>query len=140
MSQRAPGYRFQYQVPPTSSASSNTTVVKPALRNRCRRYRPANPAPTTTTSTCCVVPPLVASEADAATITSGMPHLPCILFAVGYRRAPSLSSGQDNFTGQFHRTISIFGSARSDMQLAWEPETFAPEQAARRFAFAASLY
>src|SRR5258708_30373350 len=47
MSQRAPGYRFQYQVPPTSSASSNTTVVKPALRNRCRRYRPANPAPTT---------------------------------------------------------------------------------------------
>src|SRR5229473_4003050 len=102
MSQRAPGYRFQYQVPPTSLASSNTAVVKPALRNRYRRYRPANPAPTTTTSTCCVVPPLVASEADAATITSGMPHLPCILFAVGYSRGLQFVIS----TGQFHRTIS----------------------------------
>src|SRR5712671_277584 len=94
MSQRAPGYRFQYQVPPTSSASSNATVVKPALRNRCRRYRPANPAPTTATSTCCVLPLLVASEADAATIASGTPHLPCFYFAVGYSRALNLSSGQ----------------------------------------------
>src|SRR6266852_9503502 len=94
MSQRAPGYRFQYQVPPTSSASSNTTVVKPALRNRCRRYRPANPAPTTATSTCCVVPPLVASERDAATIASGMPSSRAFYFAVGYSRAPGLSSGQ----------------------------------------------
>src|SRR6266566_9277320 len=94
MSQRAPGYRFQYQVPPTSSASSNTTVVKPALRNRCRRYRPANPAPTTATSTCCVVPPLVASERDAATIASGTPSSRAFYFAVGYSRAPGLSSGQ----------------------------------------------
>ena len=29
MSQRAPGYRFQYQVPPTSSALSSTTAEKP---------------------------------------------------------------------------------------------------------------
>ena len=94
MSQRAPGYRFQYQVPPTSSASSNTSVVKPALRNRCRRYRPANPAPTTATSTCCVVAPLVASERDAATIASGMPSSRAFYFAVGYSRASSLSSGQ----------------------------------------------
>src|SRR5215510_851312 len=72
MSQRAPGYRFQYQVPPTSSASSNATAAKPALRRRCRRYRPAKPAPTTATSTCCVLPLLVASEADCATIASGM--------------------------------------------------------------------
>src|SRR3982074_184705 len=100
MSQRAPGYRFQYQVPPTSSASSNSTVVKPALHNRCRRYRPANPAPTTATSTCCVVPPLVASEVDAATIASGMPHLPCILFCC--RLQPR--------TQFVIRTISIFGS------------------------------
>src|ERR1700743_1527143 len=95
MSQRAPGYRFQYQVPPTSSASSNTTVAKPALRNRCRRYSPANPAPTTATSTCCVVP-LAASEERAATITSGMPSSRASDFAVGYCRAPSLSSGQSH--------------------------------------------
>src|SRR5947209_8774148 len=76
MSQRAPGYRFQYQVPPTSSASSNATVVKPALRSRCRRYRPAKPAPTTVTSTCCVLPLRVASEAGPATIASGMSLLP----------------------------------------------------------------
>src|ERR1700674_114888 len=93
MSQRAPGYRFQYQVPPTSPASSSTAVLKPALRNRCRRYRPANPAPTTATSTCCVVP-LAASETRAATIASGMPSSRASYFAVGYCRAPSLSSRQ----------------------------------------------
>ena len=51
MSQRAPGYQFQYQVPPTSEAVSKTTVVKPSCRRRCSRYSPENPAPTTTTST-----------------------------------------------------------------------------------------
>src|ERR1700733_3397469 len=76
MSQRAPGYRFQYQVPPTSSASSSATTVKPALRRRCRRYRPAKPAPTTATSTSSALALLVACEARASTIASGMPLLP----------------------------------------------------------------
>src|ERR1700704_4846230 len=117
MSQRAPGYRFQYQVPPTSSASSNTTVVKPASRNRCRRYRPANPAPTTATSTCCVVLLLVDSEADAATIASGMPHLPCFYFAVGYSRALNLSSGQfqSSVAARAAATCSKNGQVRSGL-------------------------
>src|SRR5882757_4606874 len=64
MSQRAPGYRFQYQVPPTSSADSSATAVKPDRRRRWSRYRPAKPAPTTATSTCCTpLPPI--SEALA---------------------------------------------------------------------------
>ena len=33
-SQRAPGYRFQYQVPPTPSPASKTRTVKPAFRSR----------------------------------------------------------------------------------------------------------
>src|SRR5262245_43988616 len=52
MSQRAPGYRFQYQVPPTSSAASKACAENPDWRRRWSRYSPANPAPTTTTSTC----------------------------------------------------------------------------------------
>src|ERR1019366_3914279 len=51
MSHRAPGYRFQYQVPPTSSAASTTLVEKPSCRRRWSKYSPENPAPTTTTST-----------------------------------------------------------------------------------------
>src|ERR1022692_1135939 len=51
MSQRAPGYRFQYQVPPTSPAASNTLVDMPSCRRRYSRYNPEKPAPTTTTST-----------------------------------------------------------------------------------------
>ena len=51
MSHRAPGYRFQYHVPPTSSAASSTTALKPARRMRTSWYIPANPAPTITTST-----------------------------------------------------------------------------------------
>src|SRR4029079_14548048 len=99
MSQRAPGYRLQHQVPPTSPASSSTIAVKPALRNRCSRYKPAKPAPTTATSTCCVVLPPVACEEDAATAASGMPLLPYIFYfeyAAAYRCVPNLSSGQFN--------------------------------------------
>src|SRR6266700_2549522 len=51
MSQRAPGYRFQYQVPPTSPASSNAMAENPSSRSRYSMYRPENPAPTTATST-----------------------------------------------------------------------------------------
>src|SRR5262245_25354397 len=52
MSQRAPGYRFQYQVPPTSSAASKACAEYPDWRRRWSRYSPENPVPTTTTSTC----------------------------------------------------------------------------------------
>src|SRR4051794_32001939 len=55
MSQRAPGYRFQYHVPPTSSAASSTRAVMPSSRRRCNRYMPAKPAPTTTTSNSAVL-------------------------------------------------------------------------------------
>src|SRR6476469_5220319 len=51
-SQRAPGYRFQYQVPPTSSPASNTWTRRPiSSRSLTFMYMPANPAPITTTST-----------------------------------------------------------------------------------------
>jgi hypothetical protein len=33
-SQRAPGYRFQYQVPPTPEPASTPRTEKPASRNR----------------------------------------------------------------------------------------------------------
>src|SRR5882762_9371556 len=49
-SQRAPGYRFQYQVPPTPSPVSNAWTDRPASRALCTMYMPAKPAPTTTTS------------------------------------------------------------------------------------------
>src|SRR3954468_13474827 len=49
-SQRAPGYRFQYQVPPTPPPASNTRAEKPSPRRRCSMYIPAKPAPTTTAS------------------------------------------------------------------------------------------
>ena len=49
-SQRAPGYRFQYQVPPTPLPASNTRAEKPSPRRRCSMYIPAKPAPTTTAS------------------------------------------------------------------------------------------
>src|ERR1700694_5963378 len=97
MSQRAPDYRSQYQVPPTSPASSSTTELKPALRNRCRRYKPANPAPTTATSTCCVAVPRVASDADDATIASGIPPSHVLILPRSIAAHPSLSPGQ-----QFH--------------------------------------
>ena len=35
MSQRAPGYRLNNQVPPTLSALSSTTTRKPSSRSRC---------------------------------------------------------------------------------------------------------
>src|SRR5262245_28364254 len=50
MSQRAPGYRFQNHVPPTSPPRSNTRARSPSSRRRWSMYRPANPAPTTATS------------------------------------------------------------------------------------------
>src|SRR4051812_18559698 len=49
-SQRAPGYRFQYQVPPTPPPASNTRAERPSPRRRCSMYIPAKPAPTTTAS------------------------------------------------------------------------------------------
>src|SRR6267154_1196332 len=49
-SQRAPGYRFQYQVPPTPPPASNTRAEKPSPRRRCSMYIPAKPAPTMTAS------------------------------------------------------------------------------------------
>src|SRR4051812_15233345 len=49
-SQRAPGYRFQYHVPPTPPPASNPCTRQPSPRSLCSAYRPANPAPTTTTS------------------------------------------------------------------------------------------
>mgnify|MGYP001119617708 CR=1 FL=1 len=50
MSQRAHGYRFQYHVPPTSSAASYTFAVNPSPRSRCSMYMPAKPPPTMMTS------------------------------------------------------------------------------------------
>ncbi|HMH96377.1 MAG TPA: hypothetical protein VK577_07325, partial [Bradyrhizobium sp.] len=74
-----------------------------------------NPAPTTATSTCCVVPPLVASERDAATIASGMPSSRAFYFAVGYSRAPGLSSGQfQSGFGRKQRKIVERTDDRSD--------------------------
>src|ERR1700688_4694034 len=49
-SHRAPGYRFQYQVPPTSPPCSKTRTDSPSPRSRYSMYSPAKPAPTTTTS------------------------------------------------------------------------------------------
>src|ERR1700712_1311902 len=49
-SQRAPGYAFQYQVPPTSGAASRTATLRPCCRRRCSMYIPENPAPMTMTS------------------------------------------------------------------------------------------
>ncbi len=49
-SHRAPGYRFQYHVPPTSVPASNTRTLKPSPRNRWSAYIPAKPPPTTMTS------------------------------------------------------------------------------------------
>src|SRR5258705_2186825 len=49
-SQRAPGYRFQYHVPPTLSPASKHRTVKPACRNLWTAYIPAKPAPMTTAS------------------------------------------------------------------------------------------
>ena len=49
-SQRAPGYRFQYQVPPTPDAASITLAVNPVERSLWSMYRPAKPAPTITAS------------------------------------------------------------------------------------------
>ena len=55
-SQRAPGYRFQYQVPPTSPPASNTWALKPSSRRWCSMHRPPKPAPTMTASTSPVGP------------------------------------------------------------------------------------
>src|SRR5947207_14359650 len=49
-SQRAPGYRFQYHVPPTPLPASNTRADKPSPRSLWSMYMPANPAPTMTAS------------------------------------------------------------------------------------------
>ena len=40
MSQRAPGYRLNSQVPPTFSAASSTCTRSPSSRSRCSAYRP----------------------------------------------------------------------------------------------------
>src|SRR5882757_6144095 len=61
MSQRAPGARFQYHVPPTPSAHSSTKTESPCLRSRCSRYSPAKPAPTTTSSVDVIVDLLLVS-------------------------------------------------------------------------------
>src|SRR5260370_8415007 len=72
MSQRAPGYRLQYQVPPTSSADSSATAVKPARRRRWSRYRPAKPAPTTATSTYCTPLPPISEALVSEALACGM--------------------------------------------------------------------
>lgn len=46
----APGYWFQYQVPPTSPAASMALVLSPSSRSRFSWYRPPKPAPTTSAS------------------------------------------------------------------------------------------
>ncbi len=52
MSQRTPGYRFQYQVPPTSPAFSMIRIdPTPAWRSRAPASRPPKPPPMTTAST-----------------------------------------------------------------------------------------
>ena len=45
----APGYRFQYQVPPKSPPFSMIRTSTPASRSRAPTTRPANPPPTHTT-------------------------------------------------------------------------------------------
>src|SRR5882757_3611173 len=108
MSQRAPGYRFQYQVPPTSSASSSTTDVNPASRSRCRRYRPANPAPTTATSTWWA--PLVAREPAA----SDMAFLPMFLFVVVWQNVGLTAAAIERYCASFERYCDV---ARLDSAL-----------------------
>src|SRR4051794_503050 len=49
-SQRAPGYLFQYHVPPTPEPASNTRAENPSERSWCSMYIPAKPAPTTMAS------------------------------------------------------------------------------------------
>lgn len=50
-SHRAPGYRFQYHVPPTPSPASNARTDSPRPRSRYSMYSPAIPAPITAAST-----------------------------------------------------------------------------------------
>ena len=51
-SQAMPGYRFQYQVPPTSAALSISRMLcTPSSRSRAPVRRPPNPAPMIATST-----------------------------------------------------------------------------------------
>ncbi len=50
MSTRAPGYRFQYHVPPTPLPPSSTRTDSPWARMRCSALSPAKPAPTMITS------------------------------------------------------------------------------------------
>ena len=45
MSQRAPGYRFQYHVPPTSPPASMTTAVKPRPAQPVEQVHPCEPGP-----------------------------------------------------------------------------------------------
>jgi hypothetical protein len=45
----APGYRFQYQVPPKSPPFSMILTSTPASRIRAAATRPANPPPTQAT-------------------------------------------------------------------------------------------
>ena len=45
----APGYRFQYQVPPKPPPFSMILTSTPASRSRAAVTRPANPPPTQTT-------------------------------------------------------------------------------------------
>ena len=92
MSQRAPGYLFQYQVPPTSSAVSSTRVENPRPRRRCSRYSPAMPAPTTTTSTSAfgwpTADPLPDDDMASPFVPDvRMPHDPGAIFAERPRRA-----------------------------------------------------
>ena len=52
MSQRIPGYRFQYQVPPKSPASSASMMLSiPSLINACADTIPLMPQPVMKTST-----------------------------------------------------------------------------------------
>jgi len=50
MSQRAPGYLLNNQVPPTAAAFSSTQVRSPRSRSSCSMYSPEKPAPMITAS------------------------------------------------------------------------------------------
>src|SRR5579863_3051109 len=74
-SQRAPGSRFQYQVPPTSPPCSKTFTENPSLRSRWSMYMPAKPAPTTITSQASTLPawffPDIDDTADIRALSKG---------------------------------------------------------------------
>src|SRR5579859_7877617 len=71
MSTRAPGYRFQYQVPPTPSPASRPITVRPSWRSRYSAYRPEKPAPTTTTSAVSVSAVLICAGLIFSAVMAG---------------------------------------------------------------------